>query len=36
MHKVLNMKEWQVSDFNVIKDLKIKNGIIYEKSYLIS
>ena len=31
MHNVLNMKEWQLSDINVIKDLKINNGIIDEK-----
>ena len=31
MHNVLNMKEWQLSDINVIKDLKISNGIIDEK-----
>ena len=28
MHNVLNIKEWQLSDLIVIKDLKINNGII--------
>ena len=31
MHNVLNMKEWQLSDINVIKDFKINIGIIDEK-----
>ena len=30
-HNVLNMKEWQLCDINVIKDLKINNVIIDEK-----
>ena len=31
MHNVLNRKEWQLSDINVINDFKINNGIIDEK-----
>ena len=31
MHNVVNMKEWQLSDINVVKDLKINNGLTDEK-----